>query len=102
MPQPTALNSALARWLALIIGAAALCFSNGVQANIFAAWLAPMLMLRFVMMSGPLVGFALTSVASAIAAFVMFRGAIPMADAEYAITSAISGVIGACRTCFTA
>lgn len=95
MPQPTALNSALAHWLALIVGAAALCFSNGVQANIFAAWLAPMLMLRFVMMSGPLVGFALTSVASAIAAFVMFRGAIPMADAEYAITSAISGVIGA-------
>ncbi len=39
--------------------------------------------------------FALTSIASAIAAFVMFRGAIPMPDAEYAVTSAIAGFIGA-------
>ena len=85
----------LSRALFFVAGAAALCFSNGNSANILAAWVAPVLLLRFVMTTGPLAGFALTSIASAIAAFVMFRGAIPMPDAEYAIASAISGVIGA-------
>jgi apolipoprotein N-acyltransferase len=94
MPQSSAPNSALVRWLVFVVGAAALCFSNGIHANILAAWLAPVLLLRFVMTTGPLAGFALTSIASAIAAFVMFRGAIPMPDIEYAITSAISGVVG--------
>ena len=95
MPQSSVLKTASVRGLIFIVGAAALCFSNGVHANIFAAWAAPALLLRFVMVSGPLLGFALTSIASAIAAFVMFRGAVPMPDAEYAIASAISGVIGA-------
>ncbi|MEQ1653611.1 MAG: nitrilase-related carbon-nitrogen hydrolase, partial [Hyphomicrobium sp.] len=95
MLQRLATNSAASRWLFFIAGASALCFSNGIHANVFAAWLAPVLLLRFFMTSGALVGFALTSVASASAAFFMFRGAIPMLDAEYAIASAISGVIGA-------
>ena len=83
------------RWLALVFGAAVLCFSNGVTANIYAAWAAPALLLLFVMTSGVWLGFLWTAVVSAIAAFVMFRGAIPVSDIEFAVTCIIGGVIAA-------
>ncbi|MDI3290314.1 nitrilase-related carbon-nitrogen hydrolase [Polyangium sp. 15x6] len=95
MPSLKTLSSERVRWAILALGAVALCFSNGVHANVFAAWVAPALMLRFVMMSPPRSGFAATAVVCGIASFVTFRGAIPMPDAEYAVTSVISGVLGA-------
>ncbi|MDC0740763.1 nitrilase-related carbon-nitrogen hydrolase [Polyangium mundeleinium] len=95
MPSLKTLSSGRMRWALLALGTLALCFSNGVHANVFAAWVAPALMLRFVMISPPRSGFAATAVACGVASFVTFRGAIPMPDAEYAVTSAISGLFGA-------
>ncbi|MDC3955161.1 nitrilase-related carbon-nitrogen hydrolase [Polyangium jinanense] len=95
MPSLKMLSSERMRWAILALGAVALCFSNGVHANVFAAWVAPAFLLRFVMMSPPLSGFAATAAACGVASFVTFRGAIPMPDAEYAVTSAISGILGA-------
>lgn len=83
------------RQVPLALGAIALCFSNGATANIAAAWVAPALLLIFVMNVGPWIGFAITALVSAAASFIMFRGVIPISDAEYAIASLISGVIAA-------
>ncbi|NOT41503.1 MAG: hypothetical protein HOP13_13520 [Alphaproteobacteria bacterium] len=83
------------RWSAFVVGALALCFSNGATANIFAAWIAPALLLGFVMTTGPWLGFVLTVAASSVASFVMFRGVVPIGDEEYAIASLVTGVIGA-------
>ncbi|MDI1479234.1 nitrilase-related carbon-nitrogen hydrolase [Polyangium sp. y55x31] len=94
-PPLKTLSSGPMRWVILALGAAALCFSNGVHASVVAAWVAPALILRFVMMSPARSGFAATAVVCGVASFVTFRGAIPMPDAEYAVTSVISGVFGA-------
>ncbi|MDI1434576.1 nitrilase-related carbon-nitrogen hydrolase [Polyangium sorediatum] len=95
MPSLKTPSSEPMRWVILALGTLALCFSNGVHANVVAAWVAPALMLRFVMMSPPRSGFAATAVACGVASFVTFRGAIPMPDVEYAVTSVISGLFGA-------
>ena len=83
------------RWGAFVIGTFALCFSNGATANIVAAWIAPALLLGFVMTTGAWLGFILTVAASSVASFVMFRGVIPITDEEYAIASVVTGLIGA-------
>lgn len=83
------------REVPLALGAIALCFSNGATANVAAAWIAPALLLIFVMNVGPWIGFATTALVSAAASFMMFRGVIPISDAEYAVASFITGAIGA-------
>ncbi|MDZ4740759.1 MAG: nitrilase-related carbon-nitrogen hydrolase [Alphaproteobacteria bacterium] len=83
------------RWGAFAFGALALCFSNGATANVYAAWIAPALLLGFVMTTGPWLGFVLTVAASSVASFVMFRGVVPIGDEEYVIASAVTGLIGA-------
>ncbi len=83
------------RWGAFAAGTLALCFSNGVTANVYAAWIAPTLLLGFVMTTGLWLGLALTVAASSIASFIMFRGVIPIGDEEYAIASLVTGLIGA-------
>jgi apolipoprotein N-acyltransferase len=83
------------RWGAFAAGTLALCFSNGATANVFAAWIAPALLLGFVMTTGPWLGLVLIVAASSVASFVMFRGVIPIGDEEYAIASLVAGLIGA-------
>lgn len=85
----------LGRWICLLLGALALCFANGVTAHIAAAWIAPLLLLRFVMASRPGVGYGLVVLAVTIASYVTLRGVIPVPRAEFLTTCAISGVLGA-------
>lgn len=83
------------RWICLLAGALALCFANGVTAHVAAAWIAPLLLLRFVMTSRPSVGYGLLVLAVTIASYVTLRGVIPVPQTEFLITCAISGVLGA-------
>ena len=70
----------------------ALLFSNGAHGNVAGAWLAPALLLVFAMNAGVWVGFIAVIAASSAASFFMWRGAIPISDAEYIILSIVSGV----------
>ena len=86
------MESKVWRWIAFAAGTLALFFSNGVHGNVVGAWLAPALLLVFVVNAGVWVGFVTVIVASSAASFFMWRGAIPIADSEYVILSIISGV----------
>lgn len=83
------------RWISLALGTLALSFANGATAVPIAAWLAPLLLLCFVMATRPLVGFVLMSVSVTIASLVTLRGVIPVPQAEFVVTCLISGVLGA-------
>ena len=95
MTSRTTQTATLCRWICLLLGAIALCFANGVTAHIAAAWIAPLLLLRFVMTSGPGVGYGLLVLAVTIASYVTLRGVIPVPQTEFLVTCAISGVLGA-------
>jgi apolipoprotein N-acyltransferase len=83
------------RWGIFAGGTLALCFSNGVNGNVLAAWLAPALLLVFVMTTRPWAGLGAMILAGALGNAVMFHGALPMADTEFAVFCLVTGLIGA-------
>lgn len=77
----------------LLIGAVALAFSNGGTANILAAWIAPIFLLRFSRITRPLFGFIILASVNAIAFYIMFDGIIPMMpQVEFIVSSILSGI----------
>ena len=83
------------RWIWLLLGTLALCFSNGVTAHIAAAWLAPALLLRYAAITRPLPAWGLLALAIALATCVTMRGVIPVAPPEFLVTCIVSGALGA-------
>lgn len=88
-------RSALRPWTCLLLGSVAACFSNGTTAHAAVAWIAPLLLLRFALDSRPLKGYLWLAIATGIAAFVTMRGVIPVKPAEFVVTCAVSGLLGA-------
>lgn len=81
------------RLLWLLIGALAIGFSNGGTANIFAAWLAPIFLLRFSRTTSPFIGFICLAIVNSVAFYIMFNGIIPMMpQAEFIVSSILSGL----------
>lgn len=74
-------------------GMAAYYFSNGVAAFALAAWLAPLLLLRFSRLSPPFFGFVSIAAGTGLAGAFMFAGQIPVPAAELIMTAALSGLI---------
>lgn len=93
MPAPS-LDSPRARGAFLLLGSLALCLSNGATAHPAAAWLAPVLLLRFAVTTSPLGGTAALALAGAVASYVSMLGVIPIAQAEFLVTCVISGLLG--------
>lgn len=83
------------RWVALGAGTLAAFFSNGVSGEPLAVWLAPALLLGFVMTSGVWIGLAAMTAVWTAAGYVMFRGAVPMPETEFAVLSLIGGCLSA-------
>lgn len=88
-------DSSRSRWVCLLLGTLALCFSNGVTAHAAAAWVAPLLLLRFATISRPWAGYGWLAVAVTIAAYVTLQGVIPVPRTEFLVTCVVSGVLGA-------
>lgn len=80
---------------ALVIGAVAACFSNGMTGTIWGAWIAPALLLSFVMTVRALVGLVAMVAVWSIAGYVMFHGSLPVGEAEFIALSAIGGLMSA-------
>ena len=85
----------LERWACFALGTLTLSFANGATASILAAWIAPLLLLRFVSLTRPLAGYVLMALAVTIASLVTLRGVIPVPTAEFVVTCIISGGLGA-------
>jgi len=83
------------RWGAFGLGAALFPFTNGTHANALAAFLAPALLLGFVMASRIATGQLAVIAALSVGSYMMFKGAIPISDAEYLAISLVSGLLGA-------
>ncbi len=83
------------RWIWLLLGTLALCFSNGATANIAAAWLAPVLLLRSAAVGRPLAAWGFPALAIALSTCVTMRGVIPVAPMEFLVTCLVSGALGA-------
>jgi apolipoprotein N-acyltransferase len=79
--------------LLLIIGGVNLYFANGIHATPFAAWLAPIFLLRFSRTTRPWIGPSLLGVIAAIATWLGFRGLIPVGEAELIALSGSAGFV---------
>jgi apolipoprotein N-acyltransferase len=93
LEDPKALSKV--RWALLLAGTLAAFFSNGNAGTWLGALLAPVLLLGFVMTTGVWTGLAALLVVWTAAGYAMFRGAIPMSDAEYAVFALLSGFLSA-------
>lgn len=83
------------QWAAFTLGALLFPFSNGTNANVAAAFLAPALLLGFITTSRVAVGQLALVAALTIGSYAMFKGAIPISHTEYLAMSLASGVAGA-------
>jgi apolipoprotein N-acyltransferase len=83
------------RWAALAGGSLAACFSNGMTGTVWGAWLAPALLLAFVMTTRAWIGVLGMAGVWSVAGYIMFRGALPMPEAEYIAVSVIGGLLSA-------
>jgi len=87
------MSSSAWRWAALAGGAVAACFSNGVTGTVWGAWLAPALLLAFVMTTRAWVGVLVMAGVWSVAGYVMFRGVLPVPEAEYIALSVVGGLV---------
>lgn len=83
------------RWAALAGGALAACFSNGMMGTVWGAWLAPALLLAFVMTTRVWVGALVMAGVWSVAGYIMFRGSLPVPEPEYIALSVIGGLLSA-------
>jgi len=79
----------------LAIGAANFYFSNGIAANLFAAWLAPIFLLRFSRSTRPWIGVPLLGLVCGCATWFAFQGVIPGDENEINIVAIAAGVMTA-------
>lgn len=82
------------RWAALILGSLLFPFSNGTNANVAAAFLAPGLLLGFISASRIVVGQIALVATLSVGSYAMFKGAIPIGHTEYLAMSLASGMAG--------
>lgn len=81
------------RWAALAGGALAACYSNGMTGTALGAWLAPALLLVSVMTTRVWIGVLVMACVWSVAGYLMFRGALPVPEAEYIALSVIGGLV---------
>ena len=79
--------------LLLAIGGVNFYFANGIHATPFAAWLAPIFLLRFSRITKPWIGPALLGVVAAIATWLGFRYLIPVGETELILLAASAGFV---------
>jgi apolipoprotein N-acyltransferase len=81
--------------LCLAVGGVNFHFSNGIAANVFAAWLAPIFLLRFSRLTRPWLGSPLIGLAAGIATWFAFAGVLPDGDEALVIMAPAAGVMTA-------
>jgi apolipoprotein N-acyltransferase len=89
------IGSALLLVLFLAIGAANFYFSNGIAANLFAAWLAPIFLLRFSRSTRPWIGVPIIGLVAGSATWFAFQGVIPGGDNEIIVVAIAAGIMTA-------
>lgn len=83
------------RWAVLVCGGLVACFSNGMTGTVLGAWLAPVLLLAFVMASRISIGLVAMIGVWSVAGYVMFRGALPISEGAYVTMSLAGGLVAA-------
>lgn len=79
--------------LLLTVGGVNFYFANGIHATPFAAWLAPIFLLRFSRTTKPWIGPSLLGVVAAIATWLGFRDLIPVGETELIVLGASAGFV---------
>ena len=92
MTKRTIVSAGLAGLL-LAVGGVNFYFSNGIHATPFAAWLAPIFLLRFSRTTKPWLGIPLIGLVAAIATVFNSQGLIPVGDAELIAIGISTGVV---------
>lgn len=83
------------RGAALALGAITACVSNGTTGTVWGAWIAPALLLSFVMTTRAWAGFITMVGVWSVASSVMFRGALPVGESEFIALTMLGGVTSA-------
>lgn len=81
--------------LCLAVGGVNFHFSNGIAANIFAAWLAPIFLLRVSRIARPWIGSPLIGLAAGIATWFAFRDVLPDGDESIVVVASAAGIMTA-------
>lgn len=89
----TKITSPLLAILCLAIGGVNFYFSNGIAANVFAAWLAPIFLLRFSRSTRPSLGIPLIGLVAGCATWFAFQGVIPGDRNELFAVAIAAGVM---------
>jgi len=89
----TKITSPLLAILCLAIGGVNFYFSNGIAANVFAAWLAPVFLLRFSRSTRPWLGIPLIGLVAGCATWFAFQGVIPGDRNELSAVATAAGVM---------
>jgi apolipoprotein N-acyltransferase len=88
----TAVSVGLAGLL-LAVGGVNFYFANGIHAAVFAAWLAPIFLLRFSRTTKPWLGIPLIGLVAAAGTTLNSKGLIPVGDAELIAIGVSAGVV---------